>query len=311
MPATTRDLRFSAEDGTTLVGSLRFPESSTGVTAVVALHSASEGVRSEPIYEHLADTISLAGIAVFTFDRRGEGESGGRAGVSLRVLASDARCAVAAVAAEPEIDGSKVGVWGLSQGGWVGPMAAADFPEIAFVIAASSSGVSPSKQMHFGMENVLRERGFSERDIGRAHKVRSTFEDLYARGDRAAAAEVLGGAEAESWFRWAFLPTSADIEQEATEERFELDLDVADVISRLRVPTLLIYGERDRWVPIEESIRVWRSDFGGDPASLTLERIPGVGHMLTLSDPADLGEAGPFSPDLDRILTSWLRDAVS
>src|SRR5204862_95957 len=45
--------------------------------AIVALQGAGEGTRESPLYPHLHDLLPPAGIAVVTFDRRGEGESTG------------------------------------------------------------------------------------------------------------------------------------------------------------------------------------------------------------------------------------------
>jgi uncharacterized protein len=46
-----------------------------------------------------------------------------------------------------EIDPQQIGVWGISQGGWLGPLAATMSHHIRFVVAVSSSGVSPAAQM--------------------------------------------------------------------------------------------------------------------------------------------------------------------
>jgi pimeloyl-ACP methyl ester carboxylesterase len=303
---TRRELRFAAEDGVRLSGTLHLPDRSTSAAAVVAVHGAAMGLRSDRLYEHLVATLVPEGFAVFAFDRRGEGASDGVPDAPLGLLASDARCAVSAVAGQPEIDAGRVGIWGLSQGGWIGPMAAANDDRIAFVIAASASGVSPSVQMHFAMENVLRERGFDDAVVGRAHEVRSAIERDYEAGDRSGAVDVLRDVSTEPWFPWAFLPEVSDIEREPDGEQFELDLDVAATLADVRVPALAIYGERDRWVPIEDSIEVWRTAYGGDPADLAIARVPDVGHMMTLSDPDDLDEAGPFSSVYARTMADWL-----
>ena len=48
---------------------------------------------------------------------------------------------------ERVIDPKQIGVWGISQGGWLGPLAATMSHHIRFVVAVSSSGVSPAAQM--------------------------------------------------------------------------------------------------------------------------------------------------------------------
>lgn len=87
-----------------------------------------------------------------------------------------------------------------------------------------------------------------------------------------------------------------------------MDFDIRPTLSRLRLPVLLIFGESDRWVPIDASLDRWRTALGPD-ADLTVARIAGTGHHLTLPvDPRDLSEAGPIAPQYERTLVSWLRE---
>jgi uncharacterized protein len=109
-------------DGFTLAANY----SPAGDTAVVALHGAGEGTRDSPSYTHLHRLLPPAGIGVVTFDRRGEGGSTGdvtRGRFELQV--EDALAVMDAV------DAKRVGLWGISQGGWIGPLAAAASDDVA------------------------------------------------------------------------------------------------------------------------------------------------------------------------------------
>lgn len=71
---------------------------------------------------------------------------------------------------------------------------------------------------------------------------------------------------------------------------------------------LLVYGEADRWIPIELSIKVWQTALSHGPAHLSVSRLPGCGRFPTLAaDPADLDEAGPVSPAYEQLLAAWLQ----
>jgi hypothetical protein len=71
---------------------------------------------------------------------------------------------------------------------------------------------------------------------------------------------------------------------------------------------LLIYGETDRWVPIEPSIKAGRTALNREHARLTVSRLPGCGQFPTLAtDPADHDEPGPISPAYEQLLADWLR----
>jgi pimeloyl-ACP methyl ester carboxylesterase len=291
-----------ADDGAILAGTLSTPSSDVPTPCVVALHAASAGQRNHWLYRHLHDTLLPAGIAVVLFDRRGSGASGGNAAASLARLTDDALAVVHHVVARPEIDPDRVGVWGVSQGGWLGPMVAVADPAVAFVAAVSASGVSPSEQMHFAMENVLREAGFADDDVAAAHRARAEIEDRYLAGDLPGARSARIAVDAQPWAPHAYLPELEDL----TDEPFGIDLEPPDVWRHVRVPSLAIYGEWDRWVPIEPSIDTWRTAFADRTDLLTIQRVPDVGHMMTVpDDPHDLDEVGPISPVYTDALRRW------
>jgi uncharacterized protein len=51
----------------------------------------------------------------------------------------------------------------------------------------------------------------------------------------------------------------------------EMDFEPEPVFERVRVPTLLFYGEDDEWIPLEESIEAWRRA-RGDAVDVVLLR---------------------------------------
>src|SRR6266536_2624879 len=131
--------------------SLATSYSAAGEAAVVALHGAGAGTRDYFLYEHLHRILPPAGIGVITFDRRGEGESTGDASRGrFQVQAEDALAVIDA------IDAQRVGLWGISQGGWIGPLAAAASDEVAFLALIASTGVTPAEQMMYAVERQLR-----------------------------------------------------------------------------------------------------------------------------------------------------------
>lgn len=89
------------------------------------------------------------GFAVLRFDKRGSGQSTGTyRGVSaansesqILELAGDMTAAVAFLKTRPEIDGSRIGLTGVSQAGWVMAAAASFSIDVRFVVAFVGSVV--------------------------------------------------------------------------------------------------------------------------------------------------------------------------
>ncbi len=274
---------------------------------VVAAHGSSTGTREAFLHQHLAEFLPSAGVGTFVFDRRGEGASGGEPDASLSLLASDVASAVAAAADQGEVDANHIGLWGHSQGGWIAPLAAVQTATVRFMIVVSGSGVSPADQMRFAIRNILGEAGYGHAVIERALSLRDRAVARWsgAADDRLSA--DLAAVRHKPWYAMAYLPEP----EERGHYSFEFDFDIRPTLRRLRLPTLLIYGQTDRWVPIDESIATWQNSYGS-PESLTVEQLPGAGHFPTLAiDPQDLDEKGPLSPDYERVLAGWLSDQVA
>jgi uncharacterized protein len=277
-------------DGVTLAASY----SPAGDTAVVALHAAGEGTRDNPSYSHLHELLPAAGIGVVTFDRRGEGQSTGdvtRGRFKLQV--EDALAVMNAINAE------RVGLWGISQGGWIGPLAAAASDDVAFLVLVASTGVTPSEQMMYAVECQLVLAGYGRDVVERALDLRRRFEEwAHTEGpekDDQLAADLLAGVD-ESWWPQVWLPPSLLDEEGRRLWIEEMDFDPRPVFARVRVPTLLFYGDADSWTPVEPSVAAWRAA-RGDEVEIVV--IPGAEHDLTMPD-------GTFAAEYERRLVEWL-----
>ena len=280
-------------DGFTLAASY----SPAGEAAIVALHGAGEGTRESRLYTHLHDLLPPAGIGVVTFDRRGEGESTGdatRGRFELQV--EDALAVLQAV------DAVRVGLWGVSQGGWIGPLAAAASDEVAFLVLVASTGVTPAQQMMYATERQLRIAGYGDDVVERALDLRRRFEDsVHApvpERDETLAADLLVALD-EPWFGLLWLPPVLLDEESRRLWIEEMDFDPRPSFAQVRVPTLLFYGEADSWTPVEPSVEAWRAA-RGDEVEIVV--IPEAEHDLTLPD-------GSFAPEYDSKLVDWLTAA--
>ena len=153
----------------TLSATLFLPDDSQRHPAVVLFH----GSGPQPRDSMTGAWFARHGVAALTYDKRGVGASSGDfRTVSFTDLAADGLAGVAWLKARADINPKQIGVWGLSQGGWLGPLAASQSRDIAFVIAVSGPGVSPGEQMVFYYANELRARGMSEQDVDAASETR-------------------------------------------------------------------------------------------------------------------------------------------
>ncbi len=146
----TLEIKFESR-GTELAGTLFIPEGVGPHPAIVGAHGSGRIDRTDTYLNEAADYFVPRGIAFFIFDKRGVGASGGSYpgsySSSMVTYAIDVLAAVDAVAARNDIDANSVGLWGVSQAGWIIPVAAATEKEkIAFTIIVSGPTVSIAEE---------------------------------------------------------------------------------------------------------------------------------------------------------------------
>jgi dienelactone hydrolase len=148
------ELNFKSGD-TTLSGALLLPAGRGPFPAVVGVHGSGRETRDNGWDQSIARVFLDEGVAVFLYDKRGVAASGGdyvpgaREGdntspANVERLAADARAAAATIAARPDVVRGKVGLFGISQAGWIIPLAAARSPDVRFVLVASGPTVPTS-----------------------------------------------------------------------------------------------------------------------------------------------------------------------
>ena len=305
-----KEITFRNED-VLLKGTLTKPDIDRPCPVVIVTHTSNAGARDFGIYQHLAKLLPHHGIAVFLYDRRGSGDSTGNfATASFFDLATDAQAGINHLKLRSDIDPEHIGVWGMSQGGWIAPLTASKSAEAAFVIAISAVGVSPAEQMNYSAEYDLREQGFPKESIRQMLELRGLVDDFFrGKADRSKVVEKLDVFRKEAWFPFAYL--DGGLPEDPTVEKWhqKMDFDPLPIIRGVNVPGLLLYAERDPWVPIDKSIAVWK-EYG--PDDLTIQQIKDANHfMISIPHAGIRGDEGPQVEAYSIILTQWLKQQLT
>lgn len=297
----------------TLSGTLHVPKVGNPVAAVVVLHAASSPTRDNPLYAHLKDMLPPLGVAVFVFDRRGSGRSGGKLeGSDYTALSDDGIAAQRMLAQDPRIDPRRIGYWGLSQGGWLAVLAASRSPQAAFAVSISAPMVTPDVQMNFAVANILRIKGYPPSDIEQAIAARTAVDDFQrGRRDRAGVQRVLDEAATKPWFVHAYLERTFN-DPDRSGWAKEMRHDPMATLDAVRQPTLVIYGSADPWVPVQVSVERLRAT-SARHRNVEVAVIDGADHSMATSvppadqiDPVLSSKTAPQSPAYFGLLGAWL-----
>ncbi|HXQ97949.1 MAG TPA: alpha/beta fold hydrolase [Candidatus Limnocylindrales bacterium] len=312
--ATEESVRFSSGDAI-LAGTLVLPAGTQRHTAVVLFHGS--GPQSRDLFT--ARWFAAHGIAALAYDKRGVGESSGDfKKVPFMDLCDDGLEGVAYLKSRREIDSQHIGVWGLSQGGWLGPLAASRSSNISFVIAVSGPGVSPGQQMLFYYAEELRARGVPEGDVLEATALRREVWDYMSSGKGyEKAKDGLENARGKRWYNdvkkqqdglFDPLPAPSELSKPVGRSLLwfgqEMNYDPVPALKALRVPALFLFGDQDRLVQVKESVDIIRQTLTqSGNKDFTIQVFPQVDHGMQLVS----GEGeGSIAPEYLETMANWL-----
>ncbi|MGW0194968.1 alpha/beta hydrolase family protein [Nonomuraea sp. NPDC003201] len=163
---TAAEVSFRGSGGLVLHGSVISPvQARSGRAGVVLVHGAGTGMKRNKL---LGEAVAFArqGLSVLIYDKRSEGYSLFERSYSQ--LADDALGAVQTLRRQPGVDPAKVGIWGLSEGGWVAPLAASRSKDISFVIVVGANALQPLRQQTWAVAAGLRKAGVHGSFVDRA-----------------------------------------------------------------------------------------------------------------------------------------------
>lgn len=230
-------------------GTLVLPNSDFPVPAMIMIHGSGTATRN---IEYASD-IAAKGIAVLTYDKRGCGSSGGEyegkfnvTNKNLKLLADDAISGIQLLKSNKKIDQNMIGVWGISQAGWIAPIVATKESGVSYMVMLSCPTVPVPQELKYS-EMAENDEDFFEkytqeeirREIEKFH-----FSDIFFK--------IVG-----------------------------YKLDPREYLKKLEIPVLWIFGEKDRSIPaiisMQEIEKMNKEHF-------SVKTDPDYGHFLRSAD---------------------------
>ncbi len=334
-PYAEHEVRYSSwAPGLRLAGTLTVPSGLGPHPAIVFISGSGAQDRDETVAGHrpflvLADHLTRRGFAVLRTDDRGVGGTPGTPmQTGLNDVADDVRGALDFLRARTDIDQSRIGLLGHSEGGYVAPVVAADDPSIAFLLLLGGRSVSGRDVLTAQRAALSRASGDSAAEL----RVDSLLiASVFAVIDRRPDDDRLG-ALVDSAFaaRFATLTTGERRiaerqfgERTAAQDTVSIKLwksrwfkslyhhDPAPFLTRVRAPIFALIGELDLQVPVDQSIARFEALFAGARRDqLTLHRMPGINHMLQQGKTGRMEEymeiTETIAPEVLRSIDLWL-----
>lgn len=246
------------------IGTLFVKESPELYPALLICHGAGEFKES---YNELCRFLAEKGIAAFSFDFYGHGESEGeRFHVRIRQWVADIQAALDLLSAHPTIDHQRIGAFGFSSGGTAvleAGLAEHRLKALVLLDATVRNSMSPVLTIAIGIFNI----------IGKVKK-RLTGSDLrIPLGQWSKDIHAVADSEIELNLDPRYQEAFMDLPFPGAVECFFVD--TIKRVHRINIPTLVIWGGEDELDPPETAHLLYKA--------LTCEKelkiIDGNGHL--------------------------------
>jgi dienelactone hydrolase len=147
---TVQDITVPVK-GMTLTATIRSPRTPGPHPAMVFVQGSGAGERGE--FTSQSTWLARAGIVTLTYDKRTVGYDFRHRDFGL--LADDALRMIQVLRGRADVDPARAGLWGVSEGSWVIPIAAARSADVGFSVLVSSPNVSPMRQVAWALNEQL------------------------------------------------------------------------------------------------------------------------------------------------------------
>jgi pimeloyl-ACP methyl ester carboxylesterase len=272
---------------------------------VVFVHGDGPNDRTSGVtYPPIMARMWRAGYATFAWDKPGTGESTGEIDRS-RLQHERAQIvldAIEVLRSRADIDPQWIGMWGISQAGYVMPRVLQRSGDVAFMIAVSCPGVPGVDQGAYLVTAQAVCGGLPEEDRREVEHLFSAVErartyEEYVRHKRALAAyPAVESLEGLLNLRVDFIRPREDWHLDDLEGDYYWD--PVTVIDTITIPVLAVFGDRDTQIDPVQGAEAYREALarGGDPRS-RVELVPGTDHNILLSETGCLAERERRSRD--------------
>jgi dienelactone hydrolase len=302
-PAAFRDETLTVDaGGWPLPATLSLPLGDAPVAALVLVHGSGPADRdgtlggSRPLRD-LAEGLASQGIAVLRYEKRTRTHAARVAALqtltSKEEVVDDAVAAVRLLRSHRRIRADRIFVLGHSFGGMMAPRIATSEPAVAGLIVMAGN-VRPLEQAILAQVSYL-----------------ANLDGTVTAAEQAQIAIALELIERARTIKPSDPPlTTAIVRAPAA---YWLDLrgyDPAALAATLRLPMLILQGERDYQVTMADDFAAWRRTLG-TRANVEFRSYPALNHLMIAgtgpSQPAEYLTPGHVDPEVVRDIAAWIK----
>ncbi|MDW5290213.1 alpha/beta hydrolase family protein [Formosa sp. PL04] len=330
-PYYSEDVTFkNLEANISLAGTLTLPKKEGVFPVVILITGSGPQNRDEELLGHkpflvISDYLTKNGIAVLRYDDRGVGQSSGDfKSATSADFATDVESAIAYLKTRKDINKTKIGLIGHSEGGLIAPMVASKSKDVSFIVLLAGTGIQGDQLLLLQQERIARVNGASEADIKKAIEanaklfetvVTSTNNEalqikltnqLNALLETDADAKILNGMQKDE-----FVSMQVD-EISSPWMVYFIKFNPALTLENVKCPVLAVNGEKDLQVPPQENLTAIQNALTkGGNTNVTTKAFENLNHLFQESNTGSPAEYATieetFSPKVLVYITDWIK----
>jgi len=321
-PYVEEDVAFAGgADGITLTGTLTLPKGAGPFPAALLIAGSGPQDRDESLASHrpfllIADALTRKGIVVLRYDKRGVGKSTGNPDTATTLdLAADAQAALAFLKSRKEIDGSRIGLIGHSEGAIIAPYLAGHSKEVKWLVLLAAPATPGEATLLNQSELIGRAGGLSDDQLDASLGFdRAAYALVRKEKDPNLLAEKLVGLVKETGLDAALPPAALETQLRMLASpwfRFFLDYDPLPNLKAVSCPVLALYGQKDLQVSAKSNLPLVQKAFHDSLNTQAEAReLPELNHLFqhaytgTPAEYAAIEET--FSPEALALTVDWV-----
>lgn len=323
-PYHTEEVVVDSAPGVKLAGTLSLPQGKGPFPAVVMITGSGAQDRDETILGHkpfavIADRLTRDGIAVLRVDDRGFAKSTGNFSTATDDdFVVDTAANVAFLRGRSDIDPSRIGLIGHSEGGIVAPKVAARDPKIAFIVLMAGPGVPLSEVLRAQRAKLMPAMGQTPEEIRKSQSLfdhimqamRGAKDESEAKARALQAVKAEGGELARNDLKAQMLAAQLS----SGWMRGLLDYDPRPTLAKVKCPILALNGSKDGQVPPDQNLPAIRQATQNNP-DVTIQELPGLNHLFQTAKTGAVGEYADIEETVAPValdaMSGWIRKHVA
>lgn len=324
----------NADKSVHLAATLTYPKGTKKFPAAILITGSGLEDRDETIFDHksfavIADYLTRQGIAVLRVDDRMRGKSKGDVTKATSAdFASDVLTSLAWLKSQPNIDSTKIGLIGHSEGGMLAAMAYAQWPYFSYIVSLGGTGVPGSTILQRQQTDPLKKMVGPAAYAAYYQLVQQKFVafDKYYDSDSMAAASL--ATSFETWKNQQSDSVLTELNVKAVNSAmyaFQMRLELgnpwlkyfmhanpADYWQKVKCPVLVLNGEKDTQVDAAQNTTAIKNTLQkANNSKVAVQILPNHNHLFQHCTTGEFAEYAlieeTFSPDALSSMAKWFK----